>query len=121
MTLLVGIEMSFLWVSRFLILFRVSRPSLTSIYRMSRPQILKKHALVGLNNRMQTLDAKKEISIPKRRLRPPRYHKKDISIPKKAAPDLFVPRMAHLGPFFYPPNHPENVYVDPFFAFFPRK
>ena len=39
-----------------------------------------------LNNRMQNLDTKKEISIPKRRLRPPRCHKKDISIPKKDAP-----------------------------------
>ena len=39
-----------------------------------------------LDNRMQNLDTKKEISIPKRRLRPPRYHKKDISIPKRDAP-----------------------------------
>ena len=29
---------------------------------------------------MQNRDTKKEISIPKRRLRPPRYHKTDISI-----------------------------------------
>ena len=35
---------------------------------------------------MQNLDATKEILIPKRRLRPPRYHKKDILIPKRDAP-----------------------------------
>ena len=40
---------------------------------------------------MQNLDTKKEISIPKRRLRPPRCHKKDISIPKKDAP-IFNPQ-----------------------------
>ena len=39
-----------------------------------------------LINRMRIPDTKKEISIPKRRLRPPRYHKKDISIPKKMHP-----------------------------------
>ena len=36
------------------------------------------------NTRMLNLDTKK-ISIPKKRLRPPRYHKKDISIPEKDA------------------------------------
>ena len=39
------------------------------------------------NNRMQHLDTKKRSRYQKRRLRPPRYHKNDISIPKKDAPN----------------------------------
>ena len=57
---------------------------------MSRP----KKARTGWSQDEDNLDAEqqnaesryqKEISIPKRRLRTPRYHKKDISIPKKDA------------------------------------
>ena len=44
-----------------------------------------------LNNRMQNLDTEKEISIPKRRLRPPQYHKKNFSIPKKTHPKKLSP------------------------------
>ena len=54
---------------------------------------------------------KKEISIPKRRRRPSRYHKKDISIPQKdATPPFFF---ASFFPFFWPcPPHPSP---DPLF------
>ena len=31
-----------------------------------------------------------------------------------------LPKMALLGPRFWPKNPPEKVYVGPFFAFFPR-
>ena len=74
--------------SRFSIFFSVSRSFWSPMYRMSRPQ---KHPRVDPrkktismpNSRVQNLDTEKKISTPKRRLRPPRTHKKDILMPKK--------------------------------------
>ena len=65
---------------------------------MSRPQKHtgvdpRKKTISMPNNRVENLDTKKEISIPKRRLRPPRYHKKDISIPKKDSPNISARRV----------------------------
>ena len=95
-TLLVGIEMSFLGYRDFSIFFSVSRSSLTSNVQGRGPKHThtrvdpRKKTISMPNNRVQNLDTKKEISIPKRRLRPSRYHKKDISIPKKKThPSLF--------------------------------
>ena len=87
-TLLVGIEMSYFRYPDFSIFFSVWRSLLTSNVQDVEAQ---KHAWVHprkkmismLNKRRQNLDSEKKISIPKRRLRPPRYHKEDISIPKK--------------------------------------
>ena len=91
----------FLGSEHFSIFFSVLTSSLTPIYRMSRPKKdarfdPRKKTIYIPNNRMQNIDTEKEISIPKRRLRLPRCHKKDISIPKRDAPDLEDPR--NLGP-----------------------
>ena len=91
-TLLVGIDMSSFRVSNFFdLLFGIE---IFFDLQFTGCQDPKEHAQVDprkktiwmLNNRMQNLDTKKEISIPKKRLRPPRYHKKDISMPEKDAP-----------------------------------
>ena len=42
--------------------------------------------LTGVGGPERSKEYQKEISIPKRRLRPPRYHKNDISIPKNQGP-----------------------------------
>ena len=51
----------------------------------------RKKTISMLNSRMHNLDTPKKISIPKRRLRPPRYHNKDISIPKRCPQRLQTP------------------------------
>ena len=50
-----------------------------------------------LNNRMQNLDTKKEISIPKRRLRPPRYYKKKTSRYQKKMHPFLLSQLLLLG------------------------
>ena len=76
----------------FSIFFSVSRSSLTSnVQDVEAPK--NTQGLIPGRRRSQCrttewrIDTKKEISIPKRRLRPPRYHKNDILIPKKDSPE----------------------------------
>ena len=77
--------MSFLGIEIFRSSFRYWDLLWPPIYRMSRP---------NLDAEQQNAESRyqKEISIPKMRLRPPRCHKNNISIPKKAHLKSGIPR-----------------------------
>ena len=72
--------------SRDFLIFSVSRSSLTS--NSQDVKAPKEHAQVDPRRRQSRCwtTGCRIISIPKRRLRPPRYHQKDVSIPKKMHP-----------------------------------